>query len=267
MIAPESTLDDVHRRIDIVKARTPGGFVTNYFRAEMVGARIFCASTDHTVLFANEEHDFLRLFFFSTSRDDLDAALRTVVLPGAVVCGYLTKVPEQRILDTLANAGFAPLAVFRRMTHARLPTRTAGPAPAFATLDDLDEIHGALFSIFNRFTDHLPTRERLRTYIANQQVLVNRRDGQILAAIIFQLLGRQVNYNYLYSRSPNPLDLLMLQSAFYRLMATKGIRSGFLWVDRTNHGTIRMQQSLGWSFDGLEDHFHFKQFSIDAAHD
>lgn len=254
----ESTLPQILQCIDAVKQRGQGAFLTNYFQAQMVGPRILCGATERSVLFANEEHDFFRVYFFSTDVDDLERSLAALALPRPAVCSYLTKRADLRILESLERAGFVPHAVFRRMTNSSLPTQTSGSAPNFATPVELEQIHDALFETFDPYTSHLPTRERLLEYINARQILVNRHDDKVTGALVFQLQGRQTNYNFLYNRSGNPMDLLSLQSAFYRLLGEKGIRAGFLWVDRRNTGVSRMHERMGWRFEGLEDHFHLK---------
>jgi hypothetical protein len=153
------------------------------------------------------------------------------------------------------------MALFQRMTHNKLPSRPLNASLAYATPEDAGQIHQDLFRTFNKFTDHLPDMNRLLEYIAKQFILVNRKGGRVLGAVIFQILGRQVNFNYFYNSSPEALDALRLQSNFYGLMHQRGIRSGFLWVNSTNQGVIRMHQAFGWRFDGLKDCFYLKRFA------
>jgi len=254
------TIENVMARMDAVKAGSKFGFLTNYFRQEMVGNVILSAGTERSVVFVNDEHDFFRLFFFTTDLPDLSRVLAALEFPGPVVAGYLVKSGESPVSDVFHNSGFKNIAVYRRMTNLTLPRRPISSSIVYADQSDFEQIYQDLFEIFNKFTDHLPTRKRLLAYINNRQVILNRREGRILGAVIFQLLGRQVNYNYLYNRNNNSLALLMLQADFYAIMTEKGVRSGFLWVNATNSGVIRMQESLGWKFDGLQDHLYLKHF-------
>lgn len=230
---------------------------TNYFRQELVGMRVLAASTDRSVIFLNDEFDFYRLYYFTRDAGDLGDLLSQLHYPGATVCGYLTKsAPDAATLAALQRGRLARQATFRRMTHTKLPVRPSALRNSYAEAADLEPLYAELFSIFDPFTDHLPRREIFATWIANRQVLVNRHEAAITGAVVFQILGKQVNYNYLFSRSADPMDLLRLQSSFYAEMHTRGIRSGFLWVNAANTPIIRLHTGFGWKFDGLEDHFH-----------
>jgi hypothetical protein len=128
----------------------------------------------------------------------------------------------------------------------------------YATPDDLDQLHADLFRVFNKYTDHLPTKDRLLGYIVNHQVIVNRRNCRILGAVCFQLQGLRVNYNYLYNLSGDGIDFLRLQNNFYGVMHQRGIRAGFLWINQTNTLLAALHQSMGWRFHGLQDYFYLR---------
>jgi hypothetical protein len=38
----------------------------------------------------------------------------------------------------------------------------------------------------------------------------------------------------------------------------RGIRAGFLWINRANNRLAALYQAPGWRFDGLEDYFYFR---------
>jgi hypothetical protein len=57
------TLANVHARMAQIKAHAHGSFYTNYFRQKMVGQQILVTTTDQTLLLANDEYDFFRLYF------------------------------------------------------------------------------------------------------------------------------------------------------------------------------------------------------------
>ena len=241
-----------------MKAAGKQGFITNYFKQELVGDQIHSVATDRTVLFINNEHDFFRLYFFSTDPVDLGETLEKLEVDKDLVADYLYKLVDERVFACFLQSGFKKLALSRRMIHSQLPPRKTETQPEFAELSDADRIHEDLFRTFNRFTDHLPTKERLLHYISNRQVLVNRTQGAVVGVIIFQIIGRRVNFNYLYNSSQNNMDLLRLQSSFFELMNQCGIRDAFLWVDSMNERVARMYEKLGWCFDGLNDCFFLK---------
>jgi hypothetical protein len=252
------TLASAHEQMAIVKAQSTGGFSTNYFRQEMVGPQILTAATARSVLLANDEHDFFRLYFLTSDLADLKQILSNVDFPGDVVAGYLTREADENIASAFQQAGFNPIATYRRMITYRLPPQRPNPALEYAIAADVDQLYEGLFQTFNKYTDHLPTKDRLRRYVENQWVIVNRQAGRILGAVCFQLEGPRVNYNYIYNLSGNGLDFLRLQNNFYGVMNQRGIRAGFLWINQINTRLASLYQSTDWHFDGLQDYFYVR---------
>jgi hypothetical protein len=258
MTLESSTLTQAMAGMAAVKSRFGPGCITNFFRQEMMGDRVLMADSECSVVFLSAEFDFYRLYFFTREVADLGRLLASTRLPGPTVSGYLSKVPVPGVNEAFAAAGFSAHARYRRMTSVRLPRRPASDV-SYAEAHEVQGLHQELFAIFDRFTDHLPTKEKLATFVSQRQVIVNRRDGVISGAVIFQILDGRVNYNYLFNRSADPMDLLRLQTNFYGVMAERGIQSGFLWVNEANTQIVRLHASLGWKFDGLVDQFFLQR--------
>src|SRR5262249_10372745 len=252
------TLASVHEQMALIKAQSTGVLSTNYFRQEMVGPQILAAATARSILLANDEHDFFRLYFFTSDLIDFEQLLRGANLPGNAVAGYLTRAADESIAAPFKRSGFNPLPPYRRMITYRLPPQRPNPALEYAIAADVDKLYKDLFQTFNKYTDHLPTKDRLHRYIENQWVIVNRQADRILGAVCFQLKGPQVNYNYLYNSSGSALDLLRLQNNFYGVMHQRGIRRGFLWTNQANTRVAALHESTGWRFDGLQDYFYLR---------
>jgi hypothetical protein len=252
------TLANAHAQMAQIKAHAHGNFSTNYFRQEMVGQQILVTATDQTILLANDEYDFFRLYFFTSNLVDLGQVLHHACFPGEMVAGYLTKQPDKNVATAFEQGGFLPIATYGRMETYRLPQQQPNPALEYAVSADADQLHQDLFRAFNKYTDHLPTKSRLLDYIKNQQVIVKREGRQIIGAVCFQLHGLKVNYNYIYSLSGHGLDFLQLQNNFYGVMNQRGIRAGFLWINQANNRLEGLYRAAGWQFDGLQDYFYFR---------
>jgi hypothetical protein len=252
------TLANAHARMAQIKAHAHGSYSTNYFRPEMIGQQILVAATEQTILLANDEYDFFRLYFFTSDLADLGQVLHRARYPGEVVAGYVTKNPDKNVATAFEQGGFLPIATYGRMETYQLPQQRPNPALEYAVPPDADQVHEDLFRAFNKYTDHLPTKSRLLDYIKNEQVIVKRRRGQIIGAVCFQLHGLKVNYNYIYSLSGDGLDFLQLQNNFYGVMNQRGIRAGFLWINQANNRLAALYRAAGWRFDGLQDYFYFR---------
>ena len=253
-----NSLAEVHEEMARVKAESNGGFHTNYFRQEMPGLQTMSGATSRTVLVLNNEHDFFRLYFFTSDVADLEQTLRETSFPGETVTGYLTRFVEENIAEVFHRSGFNLIASYRRMITYQLPACRPDATLQYATSADVDQLYEGLFQAFNKYTDHLPTRDRLQSYVENQWVIVNRDNNRIPGAVCFQLEGPRVNYNYIYNFSGNGLDFLRLQNNFYGAMNQRGIHAGFLWVNQINTRLSVLYQSTGWRFDGLKDYFYLR---------
>jgi hypothetical protein len=252
------TLANAHAQMAQIKAYDHGSFSTNYFRQEMVGPQILVTATDQTILLANDEYDFFRLYFFTSDLVNLGQVLHDARYPGEMVAGYLTKKPDKNVATAFEQGGFLPIATYGRMETYRLPQHQPNPALEYAVPADADQLHQDLFRAFNKYTDHLPTKSRLLDYIKKEQVILKRQAGKIVGAVCFQLHGLKVNYNYIYSLSGDGLDFLQLQNNFYGVMNQRGIRAGFLWINQANNRLAALYRAAGWRFDGLQDYFYFR---------
>lgn len=252
-------LSDISRKMDAIKARSTGGFFTNYFHQAMVGSQLLSAQTDHSILFLNDEFDFYRLSYFTNDLADLGGALKDLEFSETTVASYVDTSLDERIPARFLESGFEPIATYQRMINHGLPLYRTNRALRFAEAGDVEELYQGLFSVFNKYTDRLPTKDRLANYIAQQQVIVNRHQDGIQGSVIFQIQRKRVNASHLYNHSDNNLDMLMLLSNFYGLMHERGIRSGFLWVNSTNLNVIKMQRNFGWVFDGVRDRCYLKR--------
>jgi hypothetical protein len=253
-----NNLAKVHKQMAGVKAQSSGDFFTNYFRQELMGSQVLTAVTAHSVLLLNDEHDFFRLYFFTSDLVELEQSLRDAQFPGPAVVGYLTRTADEKVAAALKRSGFSSIAIYRRMTCHRLPTQRPNYELEYAAPADVDQIYDGLFRTFNKYTDHLPTRARLVRYVENQWVIVNRQDGRIGGAVCFQLQGPRVNYNYVYNLSRNAVDFLRLQNNFYGVMHQRGIHAGFLWINQIETRLAALHESMGWGFDGLKDYFYLR---------
>ena len=253
------TFANAQRAMDAVKAGARGRYFTNCYQPERLAGCGLSAQRPGTVLYLQTEADFARLYFLTADLEDLRGALAELECGVPVVLSCLDRLPEAELAAPIRASGFEPIARYQRMTCDRLRHGRPGESLELAGAGDVDELHAALFAIFNPYTDHLPTKAQLAETIAARQVILNRQADGIRGAIVFQVAGRRVNFNHLFNRSESSLDLLRLLSHFYGVAAERGLQSGFLWVNSANEGVIRLHRSFGWRFDGLQDHFFLRR--------
>ncbi len=242
--------------------RLPGETHTNFFRQTLTGTRYWSVSGERSFIFVTDDLDFLRLFFITKDPGDLKSLLGRVVLPSTTVTALVGRQFHPDILEAFLVNGHRHHALFRRMTTRSLRVAKTNSRLDFAVLEDLEELLERLKTDFDPYPNHLPSRTMLTDYISNQWVLVIREGRKIIGYIIFQIIGNQVNYNFLFYSGPHPGEFLFLQNNFFGLMCRQEISTGFLWVDETNTRVLKMNEVSGWKLDGLMTKYLITQPSI-----
>ncbi len=248
----------IQTQIDRIRATHRVRALTNCFAPLTDATDLAMLASDTAVVFACAETDFSRLYYHATDVASLASLLADFKAPLPLVIGYVDKTKNEALCAAFCDAGFVETAHYLRMTSAAFPVPEAAEHPEFATADETDAVMALLRSTFNAVTDHLPSRERLRSLIEQQQVIVRREAGQVTGLVAFQVLGRQVNFNYLLNRGRRG-DGSVLKQSFFRCMAERGLTSGFLWVDSTNERARQIYSANGWKADGLNDWFYRRQ--------
>ncbi len=230
--------------------------LTNYFRQALPESGIVMDADADGLVFLVPELSFYRLFFAAPSGSQLSAKLRTLPRERPIVSGCVCRALPDPLRDVLLAAGFAPHAVFRRMSLAAVPRAKVNTVMTPAVPGDADELYSRLVADFDPLTSHLPDLAQLRAYMAEGWVFLNRRQGALCGYVVFHIHGKSANFNYIFNHSDNVMDCLLLQNNFYATLQARGVRSAILWVDERNTGVIRMHTAYGWKPDGLQDHFY-----------
>jgi hypothetical protein len=246
---------DVLARINQIKAEHRRQCITNCFTPlEQFPLRML--SSNSAVVFACREFDFNRIYYFSASVNSLEKLLAEFNIGRDSVIGYVDKNRNEDLCAAFGAAGYREKAHYRRMSNHQIPVRKVSYEPEFAHEDEAEQLLGLLNETFDPMIDHLPQLPRMKEIVVGKQAIVSRNMGRITGALIFQQVGKQVNYNYLVNRGGPTMDLLALQNSFYHVMAQRNITSGFLWVNNNNTGVIKLHHAFGWKFDGLNDWFY-----------
>jgi hypothetical protein len=248
------TWSQIQTQIDRIRCTHRVRSLTNCFTPLMDALDLSMLASDSSVVFACAEKDFSRLYYYSTDVASLALVLADFksILP--LVIGYVDKTKNENLCAAFRSTGFEETAHYLRMSSAAFLIPEVAEQSEFATVEEADAVMSLLRSTFNPVTDYLPSHERLRSLIEQQQVIVRREVGQITGLVAFQVLGRQVHFNYLLNLGRRG-DGSVLKQSFFRCMAERGFTSGFLWVDSTNQRAHKIYSANGWKADGLNDWF------------
>jgi hypothetical protein len=257
MTCQTTDLREIERAIAQLQSKgKQGNFHTNYFRQHLSGTKYYSWVGDDTIVFFTNDRGFHRVYYFTYRLEQLAPMLAGLQRETDLVLGYITKTRDERLLEIFRQAGYVHHAVLRKMRCDALPRAKTNAALRYATLAQVDELHARLPQDHDPYTGYLPTREELAGYVQQRWVIVNCANdptGKVLGYIVFQILQKQVNCNFIFNRSDNALDWTALQRNFYGIMQDRGIHRGFLWVNSGNTEVIRMYQAQGWYFDGVVD--------------
>lgn len=254
----ETSFSEIEKQIYKLQS-LPGTAHTNYFRQTLTGTDYWSASSERSLVFVTNDLDFLRLYFVTKDPSDLKNLLGQFDLSRTTVTALVARQFQTDIHEAFLANGHRDYALFKRMSTRSLRVAKINSRLDFAVSDDINELLARVKTDFDPYTSHPPSRETLLGYIAKQWVLVIRENGRIVGYTIFQIIGKQVNYNFLLYSGGFPGGSLLLQNNFFGLLAREEVCGGFLWVDETNTRVIKMHEVSGWKFDGLETKYLINQ--------
>jgi hypothetical protein len=120
-------------------------------------------------------------------------------------------------------------------------------------------LRALLLADFDKYVDYFPDTAEILSCIERKQVLLNRDATGIKGYILFRLLGKVCNFNYLRNLSRSPLDCLFLLQNFFAVLSERGIKKVFGWVNVKNTGVLELHKRFGLERDGLLSHFYLKR--------
>lgn len=215
------------------------------------------------VLVLRRSRDCSYVYHIAQSNKSLSCAL-------AMLNGGTTWVADLigRAEDTCGNArvyeecGFVERATLFRMarTNARSPSDTMNDTQVvFAQKADLDDVANLFGQLLDPFVDQIPEKHDLELAIAEQQVLILRRDSALGGVLVFETNGATSHLRYWYVRDSlrdQGIGAQLLQRYFYLCQDSRRI---ILWVARGNAGAIAKYEHYGFRKEELADRIMVKR--------
>lgn len=243
-------------KINSIKKSNPSEFKTNYFFNQL-DEEVLYLENDCALVFLQPETDFYRLYFATSDLNKLDVIFKALPAKTDICLNYICK---KKIDDDLAQIILNYFYLF--VKHERLRTnkiRNKGVVVKHAEINDLDSIYSSLNTNFNKYSDFLPTKEKLKCSIENKTVVVNKQDNKVLGYIIYNVSGVTADFNYLYNNSSNILDAINLTNSFYTDIFNRGIKNVFLWVDEKNVKVKKAHLKSGYLGDNTFNYIFRKK--------
>ena len=124
----------------------------------------------------------------------------------------------------------------------------------YAAEEDIEAIREIFLTYFDPVTDRLPSHDELHKLVSSKSILVRRREGRIVAFLVYELSGSSIHLRYWWS-SPDfrncGLGSELMRQFFERGKDTK---RQYLWVDATNENAIKRYRHFGFQDDGVYDY-------------
>lgn len=220
--------------------------------------QLFLHQTEKSFLLWRDRTEFVHLFFSTAEREELKLCLKTWMkgLTKPVCVDLIAGKDVDRRL--LFDCGFSLKRRLRRMCSIQRSVRGGGtnfPATDFAQMVEAEEIMGLLLDAFDSFADQIPDMDELQEDISNRNVVVSRDEqGQIAALEYFARTGQTLWLRFWATKKKYRMRGMYGAIALKKAMDLHGdARRINLWVRADNTPVIKVCESIGFSFDGLED--------------
>lgn len=240
-------------------------FTTNFFPVEkrleewIARGELSVVVQGGVVFFFRKDRDFQHLYYCAPSSSALLEAVKTLA----------DLQTEKVALDIVGKeAGLADFLAkweqqgFRRYTKLFRMARIAGQAEAvnddsavvFAEAADAPHILHLLEQEFDRYGEQIPLLYELEAAIAQKQILIARREGEVAGLLFFETQG--VSSTLRFWTVGAKFRALKLGSALMRrYFATQNAVKRFvLWVAADNANAVQKYEHYGYKPDGLVDY-------------
>ena len=206
---------------------------------------------ENTLLFFKEGHDFIRVYFISTDKNELLEIFKDFSSK-KIVFNYPSKTDNSEI-TFFEKVDFSLIGVYERYVHHNVKYKNTHIN--YALLEDLDVVEKLIYNNFSVYMDNLPKQKELELMVNENRVLVNRENGSVKGFFIYTIISGRFYFNFWYDETQGGLNLLY---QVYSLMHKKNITTAFFWVNKENKMVQDIHALMGAKKDGLIDYIYIK---------
>jgi hypothetical protein len=249
------TIDDKALKEKIISFLGRKPVYSNYYGVDLKDVQYF--EDSETLILLKPFETFNRIYFLS-----MDALL---LINHLKVLGQhdIINIPSKKNIDeslynVLKHSGYHICGIYERWYNNSNPSKEEFNG-IFASINDIKTIYDIIYSVFNPFLDHLPSLQKLREMILNQQVLVNKDEkDNVQGVFIFTLENTKCYFNCWVDKVGGGAGLLLLFNMF-NYMKIRNIEKSYLWINSGNTIVKKIHQLFGAKPDGLKDYTFIKQ--------
>lgn len=206
-----------------------------------------------------EEDNFIRLYYYAASLEELKEMLtllpkhpnKTIIVE---VVGKKNQI--KNCINELEKLNFGMYSKLIRMKRLGQECKKIEISNVRAASEDrINEIINILYSEFDTFISHLPTKEKVLKSIKNNEIMVVIEQQKIVALAYFENIGDKLLYLYQLvvdksSRGKGLADNLLMYK-FQNL--TKDVTCQ-LWVEECNQHARHKYAKFNFVPDGIVDY-------------
>ena len=119
---------------------------------------------DHSVVFFDKDVDLHRMYFFSNDLHKLEATIKNIE-KSPITVDIVSKEYSEDLHMVFVKNGFSNIALYKRLINNNLPVYHTNSSLLFAGHNDLSFLYKRLFKDFDKYKDHLPSKEELKILI------------------------------------------------------------------------------------------------------
>lgn len=266
-----SSTSEIQNYISFIKHLNKG-FITNFFlsvskqQLYINDKLLYTVKMDNTVFIFLKIHNYYKLFYFSSSYDDLKNDLIQLKLPSTIIiCEIIKKGSFDEENNILENNGFKKYSRLIHFTKKMKNTALSASMPScldYACIDDFNEIKSIMEQSFNKYIDINMTDSEIKQYINDKNVLLLKDSNVIAGFVIFDIKNGRAHgiMGGVRPEYKNSYLSIIMHTYAFKLYDTAKFFSGFVREDNTY--LLDYYRKLHYIEDGLQTVIYYKENNL-----
>jgi len=202
----------------------------------------------------NLDHGIERIWFFTIDFSDLDRIINNNCSKEEYILEIQSK-QKTFYQEELGKIGFKKLTRMKRLSNSDISSalmKYYNPNTGVkANINDAEEIHEKLWSIFDTRVRHLLSLEELKTSIQKGEVSIQRNKEKEIVAILQRIIEPKCFYiNQIYNHAGREIIHAILLNELLEYCKMGG-RYVYAWVEETNTDSCKFHKKYGLTHGGL----------------
>ena len=237
---------EIRKKISEMKKQY-GNVITNFYPGILsdVEKADLCEEEKALIFIVQEPHR-RRLFFAATDIDLLETLLKDV--PQGVVLEYIYREEENPLKESFLRGKFEEYAIYVRITTKYSGSPYTIPESGrrklleemynsncgeYAKLSDVEALYKITMETFDVVCDDVFSLEKWKEIINNQECILYKESGEIIAYYVWNLQGKKLYSNMTVNRGTADI-LYSMERRVFEQMWENGIRIYYAWFDVKN---------------------------------